>query len=211
MNELVLGADQALIIPRPNGTKPLVLDMRMIFKAEGRLFELQGVTKAKAGELIGTYIKAWDESKNYLSVLNGELLRAKEKLKEVRGLVVLDRAPEVLSKRGLSSARSPAGSEDLRDAVVHTDTDYKAAVECLAQVTTAAEYMDGKVEKFKMAYFAVNKLIDSRDPNANTSGGSGDDEIGGFTSSEKVERFVASHSAVDTSSYESTGFGPAKL
>jgi len=214
MDELVLSAKQALVVPRADGSAPYVFDMRPIFKAEARLVELQGITKFKANELVVAFINACDESKKFLSILNGELLRAKEQLKYVRGIVVLDRAVDVLKSKGLvsSSSKSPAGSEDLRDAVVHTDKEYKEAVDRLAQVTAAAEYMDGKVEKMRMAYFCANAANkDLREVTRDTSGGTGEEEVGAFTSQEKMERFVNEHAVVKQESYDDEGFGAPKF
>lgn len=206
MSELILNED-ALCVPRVN-TTPMVYDMRRIHKAESRLVELASVTKPKAGELLHAFIDAWGDARDYLATLRGEFGRAKQHLRSVRGKIVLDEAAVILQKKGLASTRSPAGSEDLRDAVVNTSKDYLEATDLLAQVEAAVELMDGKVEKLKMAYFAVNKLIDGPAPNRDLSGGAGDDEPGSMSPREKIENFVKENARPGK---YSGGFGAPKL
>lgn len=208
MSDLILGADMALVVPLANG-RNAVLDMREIYRAEGRLIELRGVTKLKAGELIHTFIEAWSRAAEYVGQLDAELARAKSALNRVRAVVVLDKAPEQLKQRGLSSSRSPGGSEDLRNAVVSCDKDYQAAEEVVIQTTAAIAFMKTKVEKFKMAYFSVDR--DAGPVRRDTSGGTGDEDLGTMTHQEKVERFVNEHATINPKSYEGSGFGAPKL
>ena len=187
--------------------KPHCLDMRRIHKAEARLIELSGVTKDKAGELIYCFLESWGEARTYLAVLRQEFARSKQKLRTIRGIIVLDRAADLLASKGLASSRSPAGSEDLRDSVVNTDPDYLAAADVLAQVEAAVETMESKAEKLKMAYFAINKLIDGTGK-VDTSGGTGDDAPGSFSESEKVQKFIEENN--NSANYKKSGFGTPK-
>lgn len=207
MSDLILNED-ALVVPKVGGA-PVVFDMRKIHRAEARLCELASITRPKAGELLHTFIDAWGDARDYLATLRGEFGRAKQKLRSVRGAIVLDEAAETLKAKGLASSRSPAGSEDLRDAVVNTSKSYLEATDLLAQIEAAVETMDGKTEKLKMAYFAVNKLIDGPAPNRDLSGGAGDDDPGSMSRHEKVEQFVKD-TARSAGKYTG-GFGAPKL
>lgn len=207
MSDLILSANMALVVPIVNGQKT-VFDMRNIYKAEARLIELCDITKAKAGELRYTFITAWSEASRYIGQLKKEVMRAKAKLRSVKAIVVLDRAPEELKRRGLSSSRSPAGSEDLRSAVVDHDKDYIAAEELVIEITASMAFMETKAETFKMAYFSVDR---DEAPTRDTSGGTGMDEVGTMTQQEKIEKFVEDHGAIDHTKYDNTGFGPPKL
>ncbi len=212
MSEILLSAD-ALTVPRAQG-QGLILDMRRIHRAEARLFELQSVTRAKAGELLHCFIEAFSEAKANLAQLRGEYGRAKQLTRRVRGRIVLDRAIEVLKARGLVRAASPAGSEDLRDSVVEDDPEYVEAFDRFCQVEAAMEHMEGKVETIKMAYFSVSELIKGTDlTRRDTSGGVGDDDPGSFTRTEKIKQFIDQHSvaASEAETYEDSGFGVPKI
>ncbi len=211
MSELLLNADEAFVVPSCTG-RPHCFDMRRVFRAESRLIELSGLTKAKAGELLHCFIQAFDDAKTHLATLRGEHMRSKQKVRSVRAVVVLDKASKVLQEKGLASTRSPAGSEDLRSAVVDSNQDYLDAAEHFAQIEAAVEFMEGKVEVLKMAYFSTNKLSDSFEGRRDTSGGTGDDDLGAMTQSERVQEFVSKHATVDRESYQQTkGFGAPKL
>lgn len=212
MSELLLHED-ALVVPRAQGLA-LTLDMRKIHKAEARLVELQGVTKQKAGELFHCFIEAFGEAKSYLAQLRVEYGRAKQRTRQTRGIIVLDKAVDALKAKGLLSTRSPAGSEDMRDAIVETSQEYIEVFDRFSQVEAALEHMEGKVEKLKMAYYAISDLIKGTDlTKRETSGGAGDDDPGTLTRAEKLTNFVNEHSVVESeaATYEECGFGTPKF
>lgn len=211
MDTLILDPKLALQFPAGDGvSKDVVLDLRELFAAKARLVELQAVTRLKAGELLHTFIRAWSDTAKLHKVAERHLTRAKRRVKEVRAVVVLDRGPEELKKRGLATTRSPGGSEDLRDSVVSCDHDYQAACERLEQIQAAAALLEIEAETFKMAYFSVNKLVDPYDKTSNdTSGGAGDDP-GAMTDTEKVQEFVTKHGTVKHQNYKGA-FGAPKL
>lgn len=207
----ILDPKQALQFPAGDGGQDVVLDLRDMYTAKARLVELQAITRLKAGELLHTFIRAWSDTAKMAKLAERHLTRAKRKLKEVRAVVILDRVPDKLKERGWSTARSPVGSEDIRDSVVAIDADYQKASDRLEQIQAAVAFLDIEAETFKMAYFSINKLIDPHERVQNdTSGGLGESEPGAMTDSEKVEEFVTKHSIVKTQNYRA-GFGPAKL
>jgi hypothetical protein len=188
--------------------------MRKIHKAEARLVELQSVTKQKAGELFYCFIEAFGDARKYLAQLRGEYGKAKQNTRRIRGIIILDKASDKLKEKGLLSARSPAGSEDMRDSIVETDPEYIETFDRFCQVEAALEHMEGKVEKLKMAYYAISDLIKGTDlTKRETSGGVGDDDPGSLTKSEKLHQFVNEHSVVgaEASTYEDLGFGVPKF
>lgn len=208
MSELLL-SHEAMTVPSAKG-KPHVFDMRRIHKAEARLIELANVTRLKAGELLYVVIDAFGDARNHLATLKMEFGASKQRLRTVRGIIVLDRVQDALKVKGLASARSPAGSEDLRDAIVNTDPEYLETADKLNQVEAAMEHMEGKVKKLEMAYFAINSLTKTQDAKKDTSGGVGDDDPGAMTQTEKVQQFVNSVSTVKSDNYDGD-FGPPKL
>jgi hypothetical protein len=212
MSDLILGADQALVFPSGNGVdQPVVVDLRSVFTAEARLVELHHVTRVKAGELLRTFIEAWRDARTAQARARAQLVVSKRKVKEVRAEVILDKAVSVLKEKELVSTRSPSGSEDLRDSVVTRDRDYQVAVERMEKIEAAVEFMEVKAEVMKMAYFAVNKLVDPVDRSTSMSGGTGSDEPGTFTDSERITDFVNKQSVSKPANYAGTGFGAPKL
>lgn len=212
MSDFILGANEALVFPSGNGVdQAVVVDLRTVFTAEARLVELHHVTRAKGGELLRCFIEAWRDARTAQARARAQLVIAKRKVKEVRAEVILDKAIDTLKAKNLVSSRSPSGSEDLRDAVVTRDTSYQKTVERMEKIEAAVEFMEIKAEVMKMAYFAVNKLIDPVDRTTSMSGGSGTDEPGAFTDMERVQDFVNKQSVAKPANYAGTGFGAPKL
>jgi hypothetical protein len=208
MSDLLLSEDAFIVPTCVVGVKPHCFDMRKIHTAEARLVELSGVTKAKAGELLACFITAYDDARKFRAILRGELIRSKQRVKSVAGRVTLDEAASILKEKGLLNTRSPAGSEDLRKAVVDTHADYIAAVDLQAQVEASLDHMDGKVEKMHMAYFSVQELQKGPEMSKHISGGVGEDSD--LTSRERAQVFAEEHSTVKKVSY-SSGFGAPKF
>lgn len=199
MSELLLSTD-ALVVPSCASARPLTFDMRKVHKAESRLVELGGVTRDKAGELIYTFIEAWDEAAGFMASISLEYQRSKQRLRSIRGLILLDRAADVLKEKGHKS------SEDLRSAVVDRDPEYLAAYDVMQQLEAARQGMENKVEKLKMAYFSIKGLIEPVQAKKSFSG-SEDEEPTEFTPTEKVQQFIQENAPKPT---YSRGFGAAK-
>lgn len=161
-DELYL-SHEVLVVPTVD-PRPLSLDMRKIYKARARIIELVALTRAKAGDFLATVIEAKTQARDYQALVRYEVGRWKTRLKTVRGIVVLDKAPEMLKVKGLASSRSPAGSEDLRDSVVFTDSEYIATNEKLLQADAALEYLDTRVGELTEAYFSAQAIIAGPDP-----------------------------------------------
>jgi len=205
---ILLNSD-ALLVPAGDGVSdPLVLDMTEIYKADTRLCELASVTQMKAGELASAFITAWGKASSYRVKVSTQFARAKHRVRQVKAIIVLDKSTDILKAKGLLKTGAPAGSADLREAVVDSDPDYSAAVMRLAEIEAINEMMEIKAERFKMAYFTLNKLIGGHDANKETSGGAGSDDVGSYSDQEKATQFAQEH-AFKPETY-SKGFGTAK-
>ncbi len=212
MSDLILGADEALVFPSGNGKdQPVVIDLRTVFAAERRLVELNHVTRMKGGELLRCYIEAYRDARQALGRAQAQLVVAKRKVKEAKAEVILDKAVDTLKAKGFISTRSPSGSEDLRDSVVVRDTTYQSVVERMEAIEVVVNFLETKTEVMKMAYFAVNKLIDPVEKQTGMSGGTGSDEPGTFTESERIADFVNKQRVAKPANYAGTGFGAPKL
>lgn len=209
MSELLMSGD-ALIVPSCTGA-PQTFDMRKIHRAEVRLVELASVNKFKAGELQAAMIDAFGEARRYYASLKSEFGRCKQKMRTISGILILDKAADIIKEKGLSSTRSPAGSEHLRAAVFNTDKEYLVVADIMLQVEAAMDEMESTAEKLKMAYYAIRDLIQGSDPSRrDVSGGVGSDDPGGLSPSERATQFVNQHATVKQESYDSAGFGAPK-
>jgi hypothetical protein len=204
----LLTSKESLLVPDGGGapeSKSTVIDMRAVFKAESRLHELQLVNRDKAGDLLHALITGWHDARQGRAMAAHQQARAKRRLAQIHGIIILDRAVTVIKEKGLETTRSPAGSADLREAVVNTDPEYNRAAETLEMLEALVEYLTEKADTLKMAYFSVGHLLDPHDRSkADTSGGT--TEPFQPTRTEKVQSFVQRHSKTD---YGDDGFGGA--
>jgi len=202
----ILNADKALVIPSGNGTNsPIVLDMRNIYKTEARLFEIQSLTKAKSSEFLYVVIQALSETKRHMATINLELLRAKQELRKVRAIIILDEVPEVLKAMGGTSSKSPMGSEDFRESLVNKSQQYQVVTDRVYQINASLEIMEAKAESFKMSYFVAMNVARGVDVAANISGGVDGEDPGSYSEQEKAQNFV------NKVNKPTNGFGNAKF
>lgn len=170
-----------LVCPRGRvGEEPFVINMQSIVEAEQRLFEVQHVTPATAAEQLAFWAEAKRRAHDLMVMASHQKAVAEREAEKIRGRVILDEVPEVLKRKGLSTDRSPAGSEDLRKAVLATSQEYQAALEKVDYLTAVTEWMKGKVKSFESAYFDTKDHRDAaRNPgNKDLSGGTDDVEPG---------------------------------
>lgn len=156
----------SLVLPKTDGTE-LSLDLSEIIKLEQRKKELAYVNKETAPELLYVFNEGYAEVSKMSIMVFQEYEKMYQKSRERRARVILDIAPEELKKRNLISTRSPAGSEDLRDAVLDLDSEYNSLLEKASALKAAFQFLKIKAKSLEMCYQAVKKVID---PNS-TGGG----------------------------------------
>jgi len=162
----------------PRGLKelrPVEIDLTQILRAEARIREIASVTKDKAQELMATFNVAYCECSRHVAVLSGEETLAKRHADKVRSVAVLDRVPRILAEKGLSNAKNPAGSEDLRRAVLDGDLEYCQAIARVDEISRYVEFMKGKQKGIEMAYTSVKKLFSDNSFNHLGNGTAGAD------------------------------------
>jgi len=149
--------ETAFIVPRGDpGLAPLRLDMELVHYAESRIPEVAFVNAFKAPELLAVFNKAYLDLTKIVASLEVEMGAAELQANMRRSEVVLDVAPEVLSKRGLKT------SEDLRTAVVDSDVKYIEYTRRLQTITAYRELMRGKMKSLEWAYNSVKKILGDR-------------------------------------------------
>lgn len=172
MSELSISGNE-IICPRVEGGA-IIIDLDKIAQMEARLAEVALVTPIKAPELLSVFTDAWLALQRHAISLETERLRADRVARMRRSLVVLDIAPEVLRNKGLIRTGSPAGSEDLRQAVLDGDEFYQNSLSLVYEIGCCIDVLKVKAKAFEMAYNSVKKILDADryfyTPNHNLNG-----------------------------------------
>lgn len=156
MNELTPGT---LVVPRGlPGIDPLKLNVGSILEVESRIQEIAIVTPVKAPELISAFNKAFSEITEMIAKVRYEYRVAEANVDKVRAICIIDRVPQILQEKGLTSAKSPMGSEDVRSSILALDTEYQAAQERVIQIQCMLEFLEGKAKAIDKAYMAVKAV-----------------------------------------------------
>lgn len=152
-------ASSIIEVPRGKLGKPIQVDLKSIVEAERRIEDIATVTTMKAPELLYTFNKAWKDLHEVVTRVKTEKTIAEIEMARVKGELILDHVPQVLKDKGLWRASSPAGSEDLRQAVLDTTPAYLEIQEKVNQINGAYEFLKGKLDSFRMAYESVKKIL----------------------------------------------------
>jgi len=141
----------------------LVVNLLDLNLALSRIGEIQGVTKLKAPELLSTFNKAWRDAAESIAVARVARIQAQRAADRVRAILLLDKIPTILKEKGLTSPRSPGGSEDLRQAALDIDEEYQKALEIGDKIDCVVELLRGKQKSVEMAYSSVKKILGDGD------------------------------------------------
>lgn len=137
----------------------IALDLSQVYQAEARVIEVQGVTPAKAPELLATFNRAYLDLSKAIRLLELEYLKAQRVAKKRKAIILLDEAQQILKDRGLATARSPGGSADLREALLDSDDEYQQLVERVETIKVYRELLSDKRKGIEMAYHSVKRII----------------------------------------------------
>jgi hypothetical protein len=168
---------QVLVVPRgtPN-LEPLRFDLTNINHAEKRKSELAYVNKETSSDLQQLFNRAYCEVLRMMVQISFEYGQATKFANKRRSVVILDIVPELLVKKGLATTKSPAGSEDLRRAVLEQDDEYLQLTDKTQSLKAFHELLKSKAKGFEMAYHTAKKVFDA----ANGSLGSHHELRGGI-------------------------------
>jgi hypothetical protein len=150
---------QLLRVPRTDPANPLVLDTTQIVYAQERLPEVAFSNTSRAPELMAVFNMAYLNTTRCLAQLEYELIQAKTRANSIKAVLLLDRLPGMLQAKGLSTARSPLGSEDIRQAFLDSDPEYLAALELTHNTQCYIAALEGQKRAFENAYNAVKKML----------------------------------------------------
>jgi hypothetical protein len=155
-----MSTDTLFLVPRGvPGLAPLQLDLTVVHLAESRVQEIGFLTPQKAPELMSLFNKANLDLARYLAELTLERVQAEATVNNIKSVVVLDRAVDILKAKGLTTEGNPAGSKDLRDAVLNGDQEYQKALLTLNVIETYVELIRNKMRVMENSYTGAKKII----------------------------------------------------
>lgn len=147
-------------VPRAlEGLEPLALDMTKIRQAEGRLPEVALTNSHRAPELLALFNGGYLDVSRYLNLLEYEMDVAERRLAEAKATFLIDKLPSLLADKGFASARSPLGSEDIRQAFLDRDDDYKRFQDLICVLRSYIGLFETLQTGFENGYNSVKKLI----------------------------------------------------
>lgn len=153
-------SENILLVPRgKSNEEPLRLEISKIMEAEARIQEIADVNIHKAPELLACLTKAYSDINKVISGIEYEYELALQSAREIKGIVILDKAPGILKEKGLSGSKNPGGSADLRQAILDSDPEYKEVQGRIIKIKTHLSLLEGKKKSIDMAYTAVKKIL----------------------------------------------------
>lgn len=174
------GAERDLLRIPTSGT---VYDLTEVNKALARLPEISHVTQTTAPELLMSFNRAYLEAEQISAGVELNLSMASRDLDKVHSIVLLDKVPEYLKSKGMSTAKSPMGSEDIRKAIIDADPEYQRACDALDQLKAVSKLIKSKAKGLEMAYSTVKRLVSEGSYNWGGQGNSKAAEQPGLSSS----------------------------
>lgn len=149
-----------LSIQRPwQGLEPFEVDLKLAFDGERRMQEIATATTGNALLLCSVFARAYDSLGRAYGHIYCEVGCATVAARKRKSILVLDKAPGIAKEKGLSSARSPTGSEDVREAICYADEEYCRIEEYRAGLEAAKELIYCKLQAMRMSYDAVRSLV----------------------------------------------------
>lgn len=131
-----------------------------IYKALSRSQEISFCTPVKAPELLALFSKAFGDANELYSKIELQYNLCDEQIKKRTAVLVLDEMAEIIVKKGHSSAKSPTGTAEIREAVVDGDNE-------LSQFRTTQIFLKclmtlwgGHRRKLEMDHGSVKKILE---------------------------------------------------
>ena len=156
---LVLTGNEIVCPSGTPGGQASIINLKEIANIESRIQDVRIANPGNAAELLSCFNIAWLDLAKQIVFLRKEKNDALRHADRVRARIILDEVPNELKKKGLLSTRSPAGSEDLRQAVLALDPVHQDALERVDAITAVIELLQCKATAFDMAYTSVKKIL----------------------------------------------------
>jgi hypothetical protein len=157
--DLVLGT--LLRIPRGTPNMPAMeFELGEVTALENRKNEIAYATKVTAPELMQIFNTGYCSVQRMMAQISFEYTQAVKFANKRKSIVILEVAPIMLQERGLATKKNPAGSEDLRNAVLGQDEEYLSLQDKVHMLEAAYEFLKSKAKGFEMAYSSAKKIFD---------------------------------------------------
>lgn len=146
----------------PQGLKdiaPLPLPMSKVYQAEARVMDIATCNEHKAPELMAIFNDAFLHLSDLLAEVEMALRQTEKAAAAIRSVIILDRVPGLLAKKGVASSRNPGGSEDQRQAVLDGDVEYQTALDAVQQVKCIRALLQDKRDGIRDAYSSAKKIL----------------------------------------------------
>lgn len=175
------------IIERPIGCEWLVrqgektyeVDLAIIHTAESRTEELAHAS-GNVAELASCFDRAYDSACKLHAMTQYEAEMATIASRKRRAIILKDILPGRIKERGLSSARSPVGAEDIRDTLYYEDDEFVRVEQYRAALDAIKELLFGKMMTMNSARRRAEAMLNR----GTTKPGAGNDDPLG----DRVER-----------------------
>lgn len=143
----------------PNSTTPLTkFNLTKVYEALGRVEEISTLSPVKAQELMSAFNKAYLDLGKFAAAVGFEKAKCEMAMDQARSMVILDRAPKILSDKGIRE------SDATRNAVVERDPEYSAAREVFEKLVALHELMKHNLKVLEMGYTASKKILNEVNP-----------------------------------------------
>src|SRR5690606_31195902 len=87
------------------------------------------------------------------------LLKRKQKMADVSQDALLDRIPKILAAKGLSTPRSPMGSEEVRQVLLAADALYQAAQTEVEEVSVTLKFLRDKRSGLENGLHTIRAIL----------------------------------------------------
>lgn len=143
-----------------HGVAPEAVEVGNMQKALARGQEIAICTPVKAPELLATFSTAFGEANELLSKLDLQVNLTEEAIRRRRAVLVLDEMAEIVAAKGHSTAKSPTGTAEIKEAVVDGDTRMGELRNMLAILKALTALWTGHRRKFEMDHGAVKRILE---------------------------------------------------
>lgn len=174
----------------------LKLELGPIIAAEHRINDIGFASKDQAKGLYSTFMGAYIHASKLHAMVKLHVAKGAIESRKRRSIVLIDIIPGKAKEKGLGTARSPTGAEDVREAFFYADEEFVSIENSRAHLEAAEQFMFGKMMAFRSAAEACCAMLspDERPRFNNT------EVVGGFHGVDPDGRMVEQGAAQHTPS-----------
>lgn len=153
-------ADDVLTVGGAGQIPSWSFDMSSVNLAESRLSEVAYVNQRTAPELAAVFNMGANECGKALAKATLAYTRTMRAVDRRAAVVSVDLAKDILAEKGLTTTKTPAGSDTLRQAIVEMDREYQELVDRADQLEAIQKLLQVKFKTLERAFWQVRKVSD---------------------------------------------------